>query len=469
MLPVSLSAQLTVNYNTLSTNQLVQDVLVGEGVDVSGVTFSGDARQRGFFDGSSSNIGINSGVILATGNIFVAEGPNDLTNATLPEDSGCGTPEDPPPFQGPGGLCLSGDSDLNSILAGSTVTFDAAVLEFDFIPQSDVIRFNYVFASEEYPEYVCSFFNDVFAFLLSGPNPAGGNYNEVNIARIPGTTIPVAINTINPGVEGEEGDPSICNGSAGSLNYSFLYNNNSFGSTVQFDGFTDKLEAFANVIPCEEYHIKIAIADAGDGVLDSAVFLEENSFAADAVEIEVVTIDADGSISADFTVAEGCDDVAEITFSLNEAASSDYSIPFTVSGTAINGTDYETLPGSIFIPAGATEVTINVVPILDAIDEGTETIIFEVQTSVCESETFEITIGEEHPLTAPPLSCGDITAQAVSFAWDPVPDATGYEVSLDGGITWQPAAPGPTSHTISGLTQGDVIDILVRALGGELY
>jgi len=394
ILPVSLSAQLVVNSNTFSTNQLVQDVLVGQGVDVSNVTFNGVNIQRGFFNGASSNIGINSGIILATGNIFVATGPNDLTNATQPEDSGCGTPEDPPPFQGPGGLCRPGDSDLNNILAGSTETFDAAVLEFDFIPQSDVIRFNYVFGSEEYPEYVCSDFNDVFAFLISGPNPAGGNYNEVNIARIPGTTIPVAINTVNPGTWGDNGGPF------GSLNFSSLYNNNNFGTTVQFDGFTDKLEAFANVIPCETYHIKIAIADAGDGVLDSAVFLEENSFAADAVVIEVVTIDADGTISGDFTVAEGCDDVAEITFSLNEAASSDYSIPFTVSGTAINGTDYETLPGSIFIPAGATEVTINVTPILDAIDEGTETVIFEVQTSVCESETFEITIGEEHPLTA---------------------------------------------------------------------
>lgn len=469
LLPVSLSAQLVVNSNTFSTNQLVQDVLVGQGVDVSNVTFNGVNIQRGFFNGASSNIGINSGIILATGNIFVATGPNDLSNATQPEDSGCGTPEDPPPFQGPGGLCRPGDSDLNNILAGSTETFDAAVLEFDFIPQSDVIRFNYVFGSEEYPEYVCSDFNDVFAFLISGPNPGGGNYNEVNIARIPGTTIPVAINTVNPGTWGDNGGPFGCNPPAGSLAFSSLYNNNNFGTTVQFDGFTDKLEAFANVVPCETYHIKIAIADAGDGVLDSAVFLEENSFAADAVEIEVVTIDADGTISGDFTVAEGCDDVAEITFSLNEAAANDYSIPFTVSGTAINGTDYETLPGSIFIPAGATEVTINVVPILDAIDEGVETVIFEVQTSVCESETFEITIGEENPLTAPPLSCGDVTAQAVSFTWDPVPDATGYEVSLDGGTTWIPAAPGPTSHTVAGLSQGDVIDILVRALGGELY
>lgn len=280
--PVSLSAQLVVNSNTLNTSQLVQDVLVDQGTDVSNVTFSGITIQRGFFDGSNSNIGINSGVILATGNIFVATGPNDLVNATQPVDSGCGTSDDPPPFTGPGGLCRPGDADLNSILGGAGETFDAAVLEFDFIPQSDIIRLNYVFASEEYPEYVCFDSNDLFAFLLSGPNPTGGNYNEVNIARLPGTSLPVGINTINSGIPGGTFG---CDGADQSLDFTSLYNNNNFGTTVQFDGFTDKLEAFANVVPFETYHIKIAIADAGDGVLDSAIFLEENSFTTDIVDI----------------------------------------------------------------------------------------------------------------------------------------------------------------------------------------
>jgi len=466
-LSINAFGQLVVNSNTFNTNQLVQDVLVGQGVEVSNVTFNGSPIQRGYFDGSSSNIGISAGVILATGNIFVATGPNDLENATQPESSGCGTPTGPP--FGPGGLCRPGDADLNNILPGSTMTHDAAILEFDFVPQSDTVRFNYVFASEEYPEYVCSEFNDVFAFLLSGPNPAGGNYNKVNIARIPGTTIPVAINTINPGMAGQFGSPFGCSGSAGSTNFQSLYNNNSNGSSVQFDGFTDKLQAVARVTPCETYHIKIAIADAGDGVLDSAVFLEENSFAADAVEIEVVTIDADNNVSEGFTVAEGCDDFAAVTFSLGEAAPFDYSIPFTVSGTATNGTDYETLPGSIFIPAGQTEVVINITPIVDAITEGTETVVFEVQTSVCTTESFSITIGEEMLLAAPPLICSETTANAISFAWDAVPGATGYEVSLDGGTTWMSPTPGPLLHTANGLSQGDVVTILVRALGGVLY
>ena len=468
LLSTNALAQLNVNSNTFTTNQLVQDILVGQGVEITNVTFSGNPIQRGYFDGSSSNIGISAGVILATGNIFVARGPNNFQDATQPVNSGCGVPNGIP--VGPGGLCRPGDSDLDNILPSSTSTFDAAVLEFDFTPQSDTVRFNYVFGSEEYPEFVCSDFNDVFAFLLSGPNPSGGNYNKLNIARIPNTTIPVAINTINSGVPGQGYFPSGCSGPAGSLNFDNYYTNNIGGGTVQFDGFTKKLQAVARVIPCETYHIKIAIADAGDGIYDSAVFLEANSFAADAVEIEVVTVDADNNVNAGGdTVAEGCDDFAEVTFSLAEAVPVDYTIPVTISGTAINGTDYETLPGSIFIPAEQNEVTIILRPITDAITEGSETVVFEVQTSVCQTETITLTIGEEMLLPPPAPDCNETTASAINFAWDPVPGATGYEVSLDGGTTWISPNPGPLSHTVNGLSQGDVVDILVRALGGVLY
>ncbi|MDP0953449.1 choice-of-anchor L domain-containing protein, partial [Klebsiella pneumoniae] len=78
-------------------------------------------------------------------------------------------------------------------------TNDAAVLQFDFIPLGDTLKFDYVFASEEYNVYVGGGVNDVFAFLLSGPNPAGGNYVDANLALLPGTTTPVSINTVNNG------------------------------------------------------------------------------------------------------------------------------------------------------------------------------------------------------------------------------------------------------------------------------
>ena len=103
-------------------------------------------------------------------------------------------------------------------------------------------------------------YNDVFGFFVSGPNPAGGNYTNYNVARIPGTAVPVTIDNVNSG------------------SYSSYYVNNGTGLTVVYDGFTTVLTAWCLVTPCNQYHIKIAIGDAGDGAYDSGVFLEENSF-----------------------------------------------------------------------------------------------------------------------------------------------------------------------------------------------
>jgi len=268
------TAQLIVNYSTYSEAQLLE-IILGGGIDANTLTFTGDIRQRGYFNASNANLGLDEGVVLSTGNIFVGVGPNDSDNATLPSDSGCGVPEG---ASGPGGLCRPGDNDLNDILSGSTLTYDAAVIEVEFSPMFNTLLLNYVFASEEYPEYACSEFNDVFAFFLSGPRPGGGDYNKANIAMIPNTDLPVAINTINPGVPGESGTTFGCIGSDGSLNYSHLYVSNTLGASVQFDGFTIPLQMVAPVVAGETYLIKIAIADAADGVLDSAVFLKGDSF-----------------------------------------------------------------------------------------------------------------------------------------------------------------------------------------------
>jgi len=271
------SAQLIVNSNTFSEFELLE-LLSGEGIQADSFTFNGVNTQRGFFNGAFSNLGIDSGVILATGNIFVAVGPNDSDDATMPEDLGCGTPDALPPAQGPGGLCRPGDADLENILLGNIITYDAAVIEFDFIPEFNTLLLDYVFASEEYPEHVCSSFNDIFAFLLSGPKPGGDSYDRQNVATIPGTELPVGINTVNSGMPPPSGPIFGCTGGTGSLAYFDFYVDNEEGNTIQFDGFTTPFQMRVAVIPNETYTIKIAIADAGDGILDSAVFLEEHSF-----------------------------------------------------------------------------------------------------------------------------------------------------------------------------------------------
>ncbi len=258
----SVSAQLVVE-NNLTVVDLVESIFVGQGVTVSNVTFNGVPgnqvkAQAGYFNSSNSNIPITTGIILASGDVDVAVGPNN--------SGGAGS--------NVGGTYQ--DDDLNAIATASTN--NAAVLEFDFIPAGDTLTFNYVFASEEYNEYVCSAFNDVFGFFLSGPGLSGPYDNGgINIAIIPETTLPVAINNVNNGSIGSAGSGANC--SVIQLNNTEYYidneSNGAFSST-QYDGFTVTLQAGAKVECGQQYHIKLAIADAADAILDSGVFLEES-------------------------------------------------------------------------------------------------------------------------------------------------------------------------------------------------
>ena len=116
--------------NTVTPEQALLEYLLGEGVEVSNITFSGDLNQIGSFDANATNIDIPDGIMLATGDIDVAIGPNDAGGAGLG-----------------GGNFGSGDPDLTALSTFNTN--DAAILEFDFVPSGDSLIFNYIFASEE--------------------------------------------------------------------------------------------------------------------------------------------------------------------------------------------------------------------------------------------------------------------------------------------------------------------------------
>ena len=182
----SIYSQLIVNNTSITPAQLVQNVLLGAGVSASNIKFNGSLvsanlirDQAGQFSGTS-NIGLAGGIILSTGNSQVAVGPNNLANRS----NLSATPQ-------------SGDPDLEQ-LTTNTVQ-NVAILEFDFIPQGQNLSFDFVFASEEYPEFVGSpLFNDVFGFFLSGPGITGPYSGGArNIALIPTTTLPVSINNVN--------------------------------------------------------------------------------------------------------------------------------------------------------------------------------------------------------------------------------------------------------------------------------
>ncbi len=240
-------AKSAVKYHFLSSTGIVSGSL-------QNVTFDGDSGGLGVF-GGTSNIGFIDGIILSTDSTtYIANTPSQQIS---------------------GFYMTPGDPDLQMIASGPVQ--DAAALQFDFRPRTDTLTFNYVFASEEYPEFVCSQFNDVFGLFITGPNPSGGSYNAYNIALIPGTSLPVSINSVNPGSPGSSSGGGSCNGVNQSLAYSSLYTTNT-GSSIIFDGFTTPLQALVPVVPCAQYHIKIAVGNVSDGAYDSGVFLEANSF-----------------------------------------------------------------------------------------------------------------------------------------------------------------------------------------------
>jgi len=230
--------------NTSSDGSLLANTILGSGISISNITYTGAAGASGTFsDGMASGIGISSGIILTTGSAADAVGPNTSDGTTTDN-------------------AMAGDTDLNGLIPGYQ-TYDATVLEFDFTSTGGDVYFNYVFASEEYNEFVGSIFNDVFGFYLDG----------TNIAIFPGTTTPVAINTVNCGIDGV---------TASGPNCASYNNNDPTNSTtpynIEYDGFTDMLTASFLGLTTGPHHIKLAIADAGDYVLDSAVFIQAGSF-----------------------------------------------------------------------------------------------------------------------------------------------------------------------------------------------
>tara|TARA_B100000767_G_scaffold130433_1_gene123823 strand:+ start:49 stop:2286 length:2238 start_codon:yes stop_codon:yes gene_type:complete len=273
-------------YNTAT--YLIDNVLLGGGIVGSSHSFIGDPNQIGFFNGVSSNLAIDSGIVLSSGNILELIGPNS-SGSTSSAFSGVGDPT------------------LDLVVGPIDYTNDAAVLEFDFVPTSDVISFKYVFGSEEYLEFVTSF-NDAFGFFLSGPNPSGGNYVDQNLAIVPGTTnTPVSIFNVN------------------NISNSAYYVDNGTGATapqnsdptvIQFDGFTTPLTATAAVNCGDTYNIKIVVADVNDFSYDSGVFLEAGSFYSPPLSIiddlgidstvmnipcnSVVTLTASGGVGATY-------------------------------------------------------------------------------------------------------------------------------------------------------------------------
>lgn len=329
-----------------NTAQALAQKLVGNGVVISNATLVASPSAAGFFyNEGGTKLDVDSGIVLTNGraksegNAWGLDG-NGITAASAVLASLDNL--------------LPGDGDIARTLGiPVTDTYDATVLEFDFVPLGDSIKFRYVFSSEEYtPDYVCSF-NDAFAFFISGPGISGG---VRNIALVPNTNIPVSIFNVNDVAGG---------GCPNNTAYFFDNTNNTF---LTHDGHTVVLTALEKVQPCQTYHLKLVISDVGDGLFDSGVFLEAKSLSSNVVSLQHFTqVDAQNNNY----LVEGCWN-GSVKVIRPLAYNSPLNVTLSYAGSAVNGTDIQPLPLSVTIPANQTEVLLDIIPLIDNLPEGVE-------------------------------------------------------------------------------------------------
>ncbi len=303
---------------TVSPNKTAAQLasaLVGPGVTVSNAGLNCHQNANGTFTGGTGNLGISNGILLTTGSASAVANP-----ASFFEDTQLGRPGDP-----------------NLTLLSGAMTYDACVLEFDFVPNGDSVNFRYQFASEEYPDFTCTQFNDVFGFFISGP----GYSPNTNIALVPNTNIPVAINSVNGGTPTGNGTIAQCNAMGAGSPFPAYFLNNTGNSRPVYDGMTVVLNAKAAVTPCSTYHFKLGVADATDQRYSSGVFLQQGSLTVLPPAIVGCPADITQNTGASAT---GCGATVSWT-------------PPTAANNCLNVTTSSTYDPGDFFPVGTTTVT----------------------------------------------------------------------------------------------------------------
>lgn len=348
----------------VSATSLIQNTLVGGTCfNVANITSAGNTNSRGTFSSGATNIGIGTGMILATGTVSSLPGPNNVDNAN-------------------GGFNDNSvdDPDLKNLVIGNQ--FDLSKIEFDFTPTANTVQFDFVFGSEEYCEFVNSQFNDVFGFFISGPGITGNK----NIGTLPSTNVAISTNNVNhiSNTNFYVNNTETSNGCLDLTAFSPL--------ECQLDGWTKVITATANVIPCSTYHIKLAIADIADQQYASAVFLRANSF------------DAGGTAKAEPVYPPGLQKAyeggcgpASFRFSRDSVnLNQPLTVNFAVTGTATPNVDYTALTSPVVIPAGQTSILVPVNVLTDALAEGNENIQLLIDNAcTCTQAIANMTIADK--------------------------------------------------------------------------
>lgn len=325
----------------LSPEELAVQILQNDDFQVLSVSYTGDDLSIGSFEGvGESPIGIEHGMVLSTGRVDSVPAPG----STFASTSTAG----------------EGDSDLSQITMGSTIN-DASALTVEFIPFTDTLVIDFVFGSEEYPEFACSAFNDVFGLFLSGPGITGPfSDNAINIALLPDSSVPLSINTLHP-MNGEN---------CPAINDEYYIDNNNSDNQPVYDGFTTVIPIRFPVVPFQVYSMKLAVADAGDTAFDTGTFLQfsdaYNGFS--------------GFFDPQFVTLPETGEAVNIALDLTDANPVVFPIEVEIAGTAENGIDYAALQSTYTLTEGNPVLDFDLQPLNDAADENPESIELRISS-----------------------------------------------------------------------------------------
>lgn len=345
------NAQMTLTNTDITEEQIAEIVTTPQSqVTVTSINCA-DGAYGTFENADNTDLGLGKGLVLSTGQILntpdiFTSSINQPANDFASNANGFG-----------------GDDDL-TFLSGFN-TNDACIIELEVFANTNQLNFEYVFGSEEYPEFVGGSVNDVFAFLASGPGIVGdpGLNGQLNMAVLPNGTA-VTINDVNDAQNNE------------------FYRNNEFSNNVVYDGLTSdfqgikkSLTATVDVIPCNTYNLKLGIADGGDSVFDSGVFISE-------ITGGIPTVSVDYQNGIQYLVEECTNAPDEVVIDIGQALDQDQAFEVIISGTATAGIDYDLIiPPVIIFLAGDTVQTFPITTLTDGIPEGTENILITLRAN----------------------------------------------------------------------------------------
>ena len=475
VLSLQMTGQVTITQPYTTAEEYVQEILLGEGVTATNITYTGSLAQLGLLENGSGVFSVESGLMLNTDDATCEGFCGDCLGGSVPDQDLLDVANSVPPL-------------INQTFTVSSVN-DVCILEFDFEAGGDSIAFNYVFGSDEYLTYVNTTYNDIFAFFLSGPgitgpyaSPADFPDGAINIAQVPESDplLPVTISSVN------------------NVTNSDYYIDNPAQEGICTNGYTTTFTAAAAVQCGETYHIKLAIADGTDTALESFVVLESGSFSSNAVNLEadavpfsagglqnlvpyeesvglpsvfnypngesfpfgewsannetIVTVDGQETV-IDAVIIEGCNDARFTVIRPEVEADLLDTLYLGLAGSAILGLDYSDTFDEVIMTPGQTESEITLGVVDDGANEGVEfvEITYEYINGCGEliTTTSKVVILDPIPVEATPsdVDCQNLDGTQV-LGYDNITGYGPFRYVWDNN-EWNNAWADPADWTVS--------------------